>query len=101
MNRDKIQEIAEVDSAFEIVLKKSGRALQVTPGKSILDTLLDAGVDAAFSCQQGICGTCETKVLLGVPDHRDMFLNEDEQASNTVIMICCSRSKTPVLVLDL
>ena len=90
-----------MDSAFEIMLQKTGRTLQVTPGKSILDTLLDAGVDAAFSCQQGICGTCETKVLSGVPDHRDMFLNEDEQASNVVIMICCSRSKTPVLVLDL
>ena len=90
-----------MDGSFEIVLQKSGRTLQVPPDKSILDVLLDAGLDVSFSCQQGICGTCETKVCSGIPDHRDMFLNEDEQDSNTVIMVCCSRSKTPTLVLDL
>ena len=90
-----------MNSAFEIVLQKSGRKLTVTPERSILDTLLDAGLDVSFSCQQGICGTCETKVLAGVPDHRDMFLNEDEREENKVVMICCSRSKSPILVLDL
>ena len=90
-----------MNDSFEIVLKKSGRTLQVAADKSILDTLLDAGIEVAFSCQQGICGTCETKVLSGVPDHRDMFLNEDEHESNAVIMVCCSRAKTAVLVLDL
>jgi ferredoxin len=94
-------EIGLVENAFEIVLHKSGRTLQVLAEKSILETLQDAGFDPAFSCQQGICGTCETKVLSGVPDHRDMFLNDAEQASNTVMMICCSRSKTPKMVLDL
>ena len=90
-----------MDGSFEIVLQKSGRTLQVPPDKSILDALLDAGIDVSFSCQQGICGTCETTVLSGIPDHRDMFLNEDEQDSNAVIMVCCSRSKTPTLLLDL
>ncbi len=89
-----------VDEAFEIVLRKSGKSLQVPADKSILDVLLDAGLDVSFSCQQGICGTCETKVLSGIPEHRDMFLNEDEQESNAVIMVCCSRSKSPTLVLD-
>ena len=90
-----------MNEAFEIVLRKSGKTLQVPPDKSILDVLLDAGFDVSFSCQQGICGTCETKVISGVPDHRDMFLNEDEQDSGAVIMVCCSRSKSPQIVLDL
>lgn len=90
-----------MNGSFEIILQKSGRTLQVPPDKSILDVLLDAGFDVSFSCQQGICGTCETKVLSGIPDHRDMFLNDDEQESNAVIMVCCSRSETPTLVLDL
>jgi ferredoxin len=93
--------VLAVDETFEIVLQKSGKSLQVPPGKSILDVLIDAGVNVAYSCQQGICGTCETKVLSGIPDHRDMFLNEDEQESNAVIMVCCSRSKSPQIVLDL
>ena len=63
--------------------------------------MLEAGVNVSYSCTQGLCGTCETKVVAGVPDHRDMFLNEDEQAANQTIMICCSRSRTPTLVLDL
>jgi ferredoxin len=93
--------MAQVDETFEIVLRKSGQTLQVPADKSILDVLIDAGHSVAYSCQQGICGTCETKVVSGIPDHRDMFLNEDEQGSNTVILVCCSRSKSPQLVLDL
>ena len=90
-----------MDETFEIVLQKSGKSLQVPADKSILDVLIDAGLNVAYSCQQGICGTCETKVLSGIPDHRDMFLNEDEQESGAVMMVCCSRAKTPKLVLDL
>ena len=87
--------------SFEVLLQRSGKALRVATDKSIMETLLEAGLDVSYSCQQGICGTCETKVISGIPDHRDMFLNEDEQDSNKVMMICCSRSKTPLLVLDL
>lgn len=90
-----------MDETFEIVLQKSGKALQVPADKSILDVLIEGGFAVAYSCQQGICGTCETKVLSGIPDHRDMFLNEDEQNSNTVILVCCSRAKSPKLILDL
>jgi vanillate O-demethylase ferredoxin subunit len=92
-----------VDKAggFEIVLAKSGRTIAVPSGKSILDTLLELGIDAPFSCLEGICSTCETRVLSGIPDHRDLILTADEHAANDRMMICCSRSKSPVLVLDL
>jgi tetrachlorobenzoquinone reductase len=92
-----------VDKAggFEVVLAKSGRTIAVPSGKSILDTLLELGIDAPFSCLEGICSTCETRVLSGIPDHRDLILTGDEHAANDRIMICCSRSKSPVLVLDL
>jgi ferredoxin len=86
---------------FEVRLHRSGRIITVPPGESILDILLDAGVDVSFSCTEGICGTCETKVIDGIPDHRDSFLTEEEKAENSKIMICCSRSKSPVLTLDL
>jgi ferredoxin len=86
---------------FEVRLHRSGRIIAVPPGESILDILLDAGVNVAFSCTEGVCGTCETKVIDGIPDHRDSFLTDEEKAENRKIMICCSRSKTPVLTLDL
>jgi tetrachlorobenzoquinone reductase len=86
---------------FEVQLHRSGRIIAVPPGESILDILLDAGVNVVFSCTEGVCGTCETKVIDGIPDHRDSFLSDEERADNSKIMICCSRSKSPVLTLDL
>jgi vanillate O-demethylase ferredoxin subunit len=86
---------------FEVRLFRSGRIIAVPPGESILDVLLDAGVNVSFSCTEGHCGTCETRVVDGIPDHRDSFLAEDEKAENSKIMICCSRSKSKLLVLDL
>jgi vanillate O-demethylase ferredoxin subunit len=59
------------------------------------------GIEIAMSCEQGICGTCLTRVLDGIPDHRDLFLTEEEQALNDQFTPCCSRSKTPLLVLDI
>ncbi len=79
---------------FDVHLQRSGRTLTVPPGESILDILLDNGIDVAFSCSDGICGTCETKVIEGIPDHRDSFLSDEDRAENSKIMICCSRSKT-------
>jgi vanillate O-demethylase ferredoxin subunit len=90
----------EVDG-FEVQLRRSGRTIAVPPGETILDMLLDAGVDVSFSCNEGVCGTCETRVIDGIPNHRDSFLSDEEKADNSKIMICCSRSKTPVLTLDL
>ena len=89
------------DGGFEVRLHRSGRSVAVAPGDSILDALLDAGVNVAFSCTEGVCGTCETPVIDGIPDHRDSFLSDEEKAANDKIMICCSRSKSPVLTLDL
>jgi vanillate O-demethylase ferredoxin subunit len=89
------------DDGFDIHLQRSGRTLTVPSGETILDILLDNGVDVAFSCSDGICGTCETKVIEGIPDHRDSFLSDEDRAENSKIMICCSRSKSPVLTLDL
>jgi ferredoxin len=86
---------------FEVRLYRSGRSIPIPPGKTILATLLDAGVDVSFSCAMGGCGTCETGVLEGVPNHHDNYLSDEEKAGNNVIMICCSGSKSPVLVLDL
>jgi vanillate O-demethylase ferredoxin subunit len=54
-----------------------------------------------FSCSQGVCGTCLTQVVAGKPDHWDMFLTPEEQEANTQMLICCSRSQTARLVLDL
>jgi tetrachlorobenzoquinone reductase len=86
---------------FEVVLARTNRTLIVPDGATILDTLLAAGIDAGHSCLEGVCGTCETRVIEGVPDHRDVVLSAAERASNQTIMICCSGAKTSRLVLDL
>ncbi|WP_454644866.1 PDR/VanB family oxidoreductase [Bradyrhizobium liaoningense] len=90
-----------VDGGFEVRLARSNRTIPVEPGKTILNAVLDAGVMANYSCSEGVCGTCETRVIEGIPDHRDLFLSPEEQAANKTIMICCSGSKSSTLVLDL
>jgi tetrachlorobenzoquinone reductase len=90
-----------VGGGFSVTLARSKRTLEVLPGKTILESILDTGVLANYACSEGVCGTCETRVLEGVPDHRDQFLSEEERNSNKTIMICCSGSKSPTLVLDL
>jgi vanillate O-demethylase ferredoxin subunit len=89
------------DGAFEVVLASSGRSFMVPPDKSILDVLIEAGIDAMHDCRRGDCGICQTAVLEGVPDHRDYILSESEQAAGKLMQICVSRAKTPRLVLDL
>jgi tetrachlorobenzoquinone reductase len=89
------------NDGFDVRLHRSGRTVVVPPGESILNMLLDAGVNVAFSCTEGFCGTCATGVIDGIPDHQDSFLTDEEKAENSKIMICCSRSKSPVLTLDL
>ncbi len=86
---------------FAIDLRRSGMSLSVPPDKSILDVVLEAGIDASFSCGEGFCGYCRTAVLDGEPEHRDTVLDETERAAGNVMMICCSRSCTDRLVLDL
>ncbi|HKT19598.1 MAG TPA: PDR/VanB family oxidoreductase [Stellaceae bacterium] len=95
------KEAPAAEGGFTVVLAKTGRSFTIAPGKTILETLLDAGLDVASSCLEGVCGTCETKVLEGIPDHRDVVLTESERKANKTMMICCSGSKTERLVLDL
>jgi vanillate O-demethylase ferredoxin subunit len=95
------KQAAAIDGGFEIRLARSKRTIAVEPGKTILDAVLDAGIMANYSCSEGVCGTCETRVIGGIPDHRDLFLSPEEKAANKTIMICCSGSKSGTLVLDL
>ena len=95
------KQAAALEGGFEVRLARSNRTIVVAPGKSILDAVLDAGISANYSCAEGVCGTCETRVIDGIPDHRDLFLSPEEQAANKTIMICCSGSKSGTLVLDL
>ena len=90
-----------IDGGFEVRLARSNRTIAVEPGKTILDAVLDAGVMANYSCAEGVCGTCETRVIEGMPDHRDLFLSPEDKATNKTIMICCSGSRSGTLVLDL
>ncbi|MFD4509352.1 PDR/VanB family oxidoreductase [Streptomyces sp. NPDC058457] len=86
---------------FEVVLAQSGRTLTVAPGVSVLDTVRAAGVEVLYSCTEGTCGTCETDVLEGEPDHRDSVLTEEERAAGETMLICVSRCRGARLVLDL
>lgn len=90
-----------MDQPFILHLAKTGQRLEVDAQTSILEALLIAGIDAPNSCQQGVCGTCETRVIAGTPDHRDLVLSDAERAGNTIMMICCSRALSPELTLDL
>ncbi len=82
---------ADADGEFTVTLANSGVTLTVPPEKSILDVLIDAGVSVPYSCCDGVCGTCETRVLQGTPVHRDsVLLGEDANATDR-IMVCVSR----------
>lgn len=92
---------AATDGGFEVQLARSGRTVRVEPGRSILQTLLACGLDVTHACQEGVCGACQTTVLAGEPDHRDSYLSPQERKSGKTILLCCSGSRTPALVLDL
>ncbi len=89
------------DQPLTVECHKSGRTVEVAPDCSVLDALESAGVAVSSSCRDGICGTCETRVLDGTPDHRDSLLSASEQAAGRSMMVCVSRARTPRLVLDL
>ncbi len=89
------------DQPFEVKLTSSGQTYRIPKEQTIVQALRDQGVEIMVSCEQGVCGTCLTRVLEGVPDHRDCYLTDDERAANDQFTPCCSRSKTPLLVLDL
>jgi ferredoxin-NADP reductase len=87
--------------SFEVELRRTGRTLTVPADRSILDVVREVAPDVLWSCEEGYCGTCETKVLEGTPEHRDTLLTEREREESETMMICVGRSRSPRLVLDL
>jgi ferredoxin len=90
-----------VEESFDVVCVRSGITLTVPPGRSILSVARECGIDVYSSCTEGICGTCETEVLAGRPDHRDLLLSDEEREASTTMLICVSRCRRGPLVLDL
>jgi vanillate O-demethylase ferredoxin subunit len=89
------------DRAFEVKLASTGKCYPVAAGQTVVQALREHGVEIMTSCEQGVCGTCITRVLDGVPLHRDLYFTEEERARNDQFTPCCSRAATPALVLDL
>lgn len=89
------------DESFEVKLASSGKLITIAKDQTVVQALAAVGVEVPTSCEQGVCGTCLTRVLEGEPDHKDMYLTPQEQARNDQFLPCCSRSKSARLVLDL
>lgn len=89
------------DIEFQVKLASTGECYPVPPGKTVAQVLDSAGIFIPVSCEQGVCGTCITPVLDGTPDHRDVYLTDEEKAANRLFTPCCSRAKSGTLVLDL
>lgn len=92
---------AEQGGAFEVQIASSGALVRVAPQQSVVAALAAAGIEVPVSCEQGVCGTCLTRVISGTPDHRDMFLTDEERARGDRFTPCCSRAISRRLVLDL
>ena len=89
------------ERAFDVRIASSGNTYSIPPGRTVVQVLAEHGVDVPVSCEQGVCGTCLTRVLDGIPEHRDLYQTEEEQAANDKFTPCCSRAKSALLVLDL
>jgi vanillate monooxygenase ferredoxin subunit len=89
------------DRAFQVKIASSGAVYDVPADRSVVQALQSHGIEILTSCEQGVCGTCITRVLQGECDHRDLYFTDEEKAANDQFTPCCSRSKTKVLVLDL
>jgi ferredoxin-NADP reductase len=87
--------------SYTVELRRSGKTFEVTPQTSLHARLIEIRADVPFSCEEGICGSCETRVLEGTPDHRDSVLSAAERAANKVMMVCVSGCKSERLVLEL
>jgi ferredoxin-NADP reductase len=95
------EQAAEALEQFEVVCQRTGVTFEVTSDKSILEILEEADIPIMASCYEGVCGTCEARVLEGTPDHRDSVLTDAEKDAGEVMLVCVSRSRTERLVLDL
>jgi vanillate O-demethylase ferredoxin subunit len=89
------------DTPFDLRIASTGQLIRVAAAESAAAALARAGVQVPVACEQGICGTCVTRVLEGTPDHRDMYFTAQEHARNDQFTPCCSRARSPLLVLDL
>ena len=89
------------DAEFEVELKNSGKIYTIPSDRTIFEVLDENGVEITVSCEQGVCGSCMTKVIDGIPEHRDSFLLDSEKKANNIITPCCSRAKSEKLILDL
>lgn len=89
------------DTPFDVRLASSGQVFTIPVGRTVVEMLAENGIDIPVSCEQGVCGTCLTRVLDGVPDHRDAYLTDEERAANDQFTPCCSRSNSAMLSLDL
>jgi ferredoxin-NADP reductase len=94
-------EEAATEGGYSVVLQRSGKEFAIPAGKTILQVLREAGMDVTYSCEEGVCGACETAVISGTPDHRDNILTDREREESKTMMICCSGSKSAKLVLDM
>lgn len=91
----------DTDAEFEVVLASTGQAIRVAREQTVVQALAMIGIEVPTSCEQGVCGTCLTRVLDGVPDHRDMYLTPQEQKRNDQFLPCCSRARSERLVIDI
>lgn len=89
------------DQAFDVRIASSGLTLAIPADKSVVSVLAAHGIEIPVSCEQGVCGTCVTRVLEGTPEHRDVYLTDEEHVLNDQFTPCCSRAKSRLLVLDL
>ncbi|MBP7914749.1 MAG: oxidoreductase [Vitreoscilla sp.] len=89
------------DESFEVQVASSGRVVVVPKNQTVVQALAAAGIEVPTSCEQGVCGTCITRVIEGIPDHKDLYFTPEEQAANDQFTPCCSRAKSARLVLDL
>jgi len=89
------------NTRFQVKVSSSGALFDIPADRSIVAILAENGIEIPVSCEQGVCGTCITRVLEGVPDHRDVYFSDVEKEKNDQLTPCCSRAKTPILILDL
>lgn len=96
-----VQQDLPEPGSFDVTIASSGKTIRIDAGVSVADALARHGVTVPVSCMEGVCGTCITGVLDGIPEHRDCYFSEEEKAKNDQFMPCCSRARSAALVLDL
>ncbi|MDU7557620.1 MAG: iron-sulfur cluster-binding domain-containing protein, partial [Pseudomonas sp.] len=89
------------DGSFSVKVASSGQIIEIPADKTVVAVLESHGIDIPMSCEQGVCGTCETRILEGQAEHNDQYLSDDEKAAQQTMMICVSRARGERLVLDL